>query len=268
MTSPPVPVLSQQVREGRWVHVGERNSGANVYRVESERGYYVKATPPRDQDDPRFNPASEAARLRWLAGCGLPVSEPVEVGGNADLQWLVTTALPGRPASEMWSPADRPAVVDVIADLARAIHALPTSECPFDRGLTVLLAQANASVRTGAIDVGDFNDSHLGWTAQQLLDKLNRSPRPAEEEVVVCHGDLSLDNILIDPETLSLAGVIDVGRLGTADRWLDLSVVLDDIGDCVSWGAPELADRFLGRYGLAEVDGRRAAFYRLIDEFM
>jgi aminoglycoside phosphotransferase len=273
MMGAPVPVAARSVRDGRWSCVGTRSSGATVYRVDrrvdGRPDFYVKATAPREPDDPRFQPAGEADRLRWLSDQGLPVPEVVEVSGNGECQWLVTTALPGRSAAGNWGQEERLRVVDVVADVARAVHSLPVAECPFDRSLSVLLGQAKVAVRAGAVDLADVDDDHRGWTAQELLDELTSSPPPAEDDLVVCHGDLCLDNVLIAPETLSLAGIVDAGRVGIADRWLDLSVAVNDIGADEKWGyGPADADRFLRRYGIADIDRRKLAYYQLIDEFM
>jgi kanamycin kinase len=271
------------------VHIATRSDGTTIHRVEGRHTYYVKAAPARDPDDLRFHPPGEAARLAWLGARGFPVPEVVEAAANADTMWLVTTAIEGRSAAGRWSPADRRGVLDVVADLTRALHALPARDCPFDRTLAVLLPRVRAAARAGWVDCDDLDDTHAGWTAQQLLGELDAAQPPDEDRVVVCHGDLCLDNVLIAPDTLSLAGILDVGRLGTADRWLDLSIVLRNItGECPDWECPGLdspgldgtdadstawdthqrrAGRFLRRYGLAETDERKLAYYRLLDEF-
>jgi len=41
-------------------------------------------------------------------------------------------------------------------------------------------------------------------------------------DLAVCHGDFCLPNVVLDPETLVVTGILDVGRLGIADRHLDL----------------------------------------------
>jgi len=39
---------------------------------------------------------------------------------------------------------------------------------------------------------------------------------------VVCHGDFMLPNVILDPKTLEVNGVVDVGTLGVAERSRDL----------------------------------------------
>jgi aminoglycoside phosphotransferase len=257
------------VRDGHWQRVATRSCGTVVYRVTGRFSYYVKTAAPQDGKDLRFHPPGEAARLSWLAARGIPVPEVVEVGATADTAWLVTTAIAGRPASGPWGAADRGSVLHIVADLAQALHALPVQECPFDRTLAVSLPLARAAARSDLVDLDDRDDRHAGWTPQQLLDELDATPPPVEDHIVVCHGDLCLDNILIAPDTLVLAGVLDVGRLGVADRWLDLAITLRNITEeCRgSYPGPQDAVRFLRRYGLAEIDAPKAFYYRLLDEF-
>jgi aminoglycoside phosphotransferase len=268
-----VPVSAPAVRDGRWALLTTRSYGTTIYRVDGAAGrgaYYVKATAACDPDDLRFSPAGEAARLTWLSQQGFPVPEVVEVGAGAGLAWLVTTAIEGRSAALRWSAADQGPVLDVVADFARTLHGLPAAGCPFDRTLAVSLPRIRAGALAGRVDLDDLCETHAGWTAQQLLDELDATQAPAEEHIVVCHGDLSLDNILIAPDVMTLAGVLDAGRLGTADRWLDLALMLRNLGgECPGWEpGPGHTGRFLRRYGLAEVDEVRLDYYRLLDEFI
>jgi kanamycin kinase len=77
---------------------------------------------------------------------------------------------------------------------------------------------------------------------------------------VVCHGDLCLPNVIVDPRTSTVTGVIDVGRLGVADRYADLALITRSL-------SAAQAERFLTGYGAGPVDASRMAFYRLLDEF-
>lgn len=268
------PAIPWNVPGARWACLGERSSGATVYRVSygDEPVYYVKTTPPRHRDDPRFDPAGDADRLSWLSKRGLPVPEVVAAGTGDQLCWIVTTALPGRPAAGPWTHEEQLRVIDVFADAARALHALPVGECPFERRQADVVRQARAAIELGAVDLDDVDTAHENWTAQQLWDKLSATEVPPEDDLVVCHGDLYLDNVLIDPQTLTLSGIIDVDRLGIADRWHDLSLALYSIG-CVSAGrsrdeGPAFAERFARRYGGITPDHRKMAYYQMLDEFL
>ncbi|WP_156755497.1 aminoglycoside 3'-phosphotransferase [Actinokineospora pegani] len=242
------PALSLPALPGRWRTVAVRSYGTRVYRVEGKHTHYVKTTPPRREQDRRFHPAGEAQRLEWLRGKGFPVPEVVEVGGHDSLSWLVTLAVPGVPASTV----DKGLVLGPVAELARELHAV--EDCPFDLSLPAARAWAATATERGLVDLDDLDPAHAGWSAADLLAELDATPAP-EEDLVTCHGDLGADNVLVDPGTGRVTGLIDVGRLGRADRWRDLSLLVRDLGPGV-----------LTEYGTAE-DAQRLHFYLLLDEF-
>ncbi len=92
-------------------------SDATVVRLDRgpERLYYKAGSGVSD----------EADRLAWLGTTGFPCPQIVDRGNN----WLLTTELAGRDASQDWPAADRPAVLAAIADGLRALDQL--SGCPF-----------------------------------------------------------------------------------------------------------------------------------------
>ncbi|WP_069853331.1 APH(3') family aminoglycoside O-phosphotransferase [Actinoalloteichus hymeniacidonis] len=255
--------------DGEWIHIATRSDGASVYRVEGRHAFYVKTAPPREPGDLRFRPSDEAERLRYLADRGFPVPEVVELGGDDTLTWLVTTALPGVTADSRWTPDEQGSVLRGVADLLAALHDAPLADCPFDGTLAHTLVWAQAAARTGLVDEDDLDESRQGWTAERLLAELHATPAPPEDDLVLCHGDPCLDNVLVDPDTLAPTGFIDVGRFGIADRWRDLAVLLRNLGgENEQWLVEDdrHVARFLRRYDV-EYDERKAAFYRLLDEF-
>lgn len=229
-----------------WERVTIGQSGAAVSRRD---GVYRKTS---DVDDL----VGEGERLVWLRANGIPAAEVLECEPGL----LVTAEVPGRSAAELWPRVDR--IVDSLADLTRALHALPVAECPFDRSLAVTVPEALAANP----DLDDLDDDRAGWTRDRLVAEL-LATRPADEDLVVCHGDLSAPNVLFDPETGDVTGVVDVGRLGVADRWLDLAIATRSLTDNrnAQFG-PAAEVRYLSRYGIAP-NPEKTAFYRLLDEF-
>jgi kanamycin kinase len=136
------------------------------------------------------------------------------------------------------------------------------ADCPFDRRLAVTVPEALAA----EVDLDDLDDERLGRTRDDLVAEL-LTTRPPEEDLAVCHGDLCVPNVLFDPETCQVTGVIDTGRLGVADRWVDLAIATRSLGsdDNPQYG-PQAAARFLDAYGVAP-DPAKTAFFRLLDEF-
>ncbi|MEV8379216.1 APH(3') family aminoglycoside O-phosphotransferase [Kribbella sp. NPDC056861] len=206
--------------------------------------------------------AAEADRLAWLAGRGVATAKVVDHGQNEESAWLVTEAVTGITAAS-WPSGDLATVTRSLADAARMLHSLPIDGCPFRRDLATTDLLASARVEAGLVDLDNLEDQYDGWTGGQLLDELRRI-RPTDENLVVCHGDLTPDNVLVDPDSGQLTGLIDVGGLGLADRWLDLAILYRELSD-----GPfdrSHAAQFLRRYGVTS-DPAKMSYYVLLDEF-
>jgi len=237
--------------------VGE--SGGAVYRLHGKAGapaLFLKYGQGSVADDI----GDEMARLRWL-GSYLPVPAVLHFTRTPDEAWLLMTAVEGKTAYRILEDdaARRIEVVRALARFLRRIHDIPTSECPFNSDHTYRLARARVRIDAGEVDEDDFDDERAGWTAGQVWDAM-QALLPFAPDPVVTHGDYSLDNLLIADGELS--GCIDVGRLGIADRYQDLAIAWNCLGE---FGAP-LQEHFLEQYGITELDRRRLQFHLLLDE--
>lgn len=233
-------------------------SGGVIHRLEAPGGaarYLKQGSGPIAQDI-----ADEYARLRWLQG-RLPVPRLIAFAEEADHAWLLTDAIPGT-AAYAWleaHPKRRAAAVAGIARFLRRLHALPVETCPFNAALPLRLAAARANIDAGRIDEDEFDEARAGWSAEQVWDRLH-ALLPIEAEPVVTHGDYSLDNIFLD-EAGEVTGVIDLGRLGVADRCQDLAILLNCLGEFDS----ALGAVLFETYGTAR-DDRRIEVHLLLDE--
>jgi len=88
----------------------------------------------------------------------------------------------------------------------------------------------------------------------RLLDSLSDcpfdSPFPGSATAVT-HGDYCAPNVFVDPETLKFCGVLDVGRLGAGDRYLDLALMVKSLSNGLNpqYGGPSAAQAFVAAYG-------------------
>jgi kanamycin kinase len=262
--------LRRQFRGRTWVPVTLGASGAKVWRVDGKPPFYVKTTEHAQHPDRGDSLDAEAERLRWFATRGIPVPEVVTVGTDDQFAWLVTSALDGRTTADLWPEARRAAVVDALADIAVTLHALPLAACPFDRRLAVTVPAALDAAGAGQVDLADLDAERAGWSAPSLVAALAET-RPADEDPVVCHGDFCLPNVLLDPESLELAGLVDVGRAGIADRHTDVALITRSLGhEMNSQFGPEYGHRFIDRYvsrSGASITESKLEFFRLLDQF-
>lgn len=252
--------LGPLVRSRRWFRDQVGESGCAVWRLHrpGEPDLYLK----RGRGDFAVDAADEGARLAWLEGRVLApaMRACVEEAGTT---WLLSTALPGRTAWQVLKeaePAEHPALAATLATFLRRLHDLPAADCPFDSGHAHRLEQARARLDAGLIDEEDFDDERRGWSAERVLAEMTALLPLLEDTPVVTHGDYSLDNILVADGAVT--GVIDLGRLGLADRYQDLAILwngLREFGDDVAAAA-------LRAYGAWPSDEHRMRFHLLLDE--
>ncbi|WP_083887510.1 APH(3'') family aminoglycoside O-phosphotransferase [Nocardia asiatica] len=248
----------------RWEPVRGGESGAEVFRS-ADGARYAKCVDPGRVADL----ALERDKITWLDGQGIPGPRVLDWLAGAEGACLVTAAVPGiaadavsaRTLSEAW---------ESIADAVRRLHEVPVAECPFDRGLARMFAIAQDVVVRGAVHTEFLPEEQQDTPPTVLLTRLatELEPRMRQEdaEAVVCHGDLCLPNIILDPDTHTVAGFVDLGRLGIADPYADIALLLANSRE--SWqdeSRAERADRiFADRYGI-ELDAERRRFFLHLD---
>ncbi len=201
--------------------------------------------------------ADEADRMRWAAA-HLPVPRVLEQGTEGDTAWLLTKGLAGADATDARWRAEPERLVVTLARGLRRVHEMPVAACPFDFRLDRALAHARRRVERGLVDPDhDFHEEFSGLSAATALSILERS-RPAEKSLVVCHGDYCPPNVMVTD--WQATGFLDLGELGTADRWWDLAVGAWSVG----WNlGVEYEALFFSAYGV-ERDEERVRYYRLL----
>jgi aminoglycoside 3'-phosphotransferase I len=251
--------LSVMLADYGWSRDAVGESGGAVFRLHSKSDspdLYLKHGSGAVADDI----TDEMSRLCWLAG-RVPVPAVKNFVRTPMEAWLLIEAMPGKTAYQMLEAShhNHLDIVDALAAFLRRLHAIPVCECPFNSAHTSRLTQARARIDAGLIDVDDFDDERQGWSADQVWEAM-QSQLPLAPDPVVTHGDFSLDNLLM--QNGEVVGCIDVGRLGIADRYQDLAIIWNCLGEFDS----SLQERFWQKYGVPEVDERKLEFHLLLDE--
>ncbi len=257
-------ILAELLPPGEWEPVAGGESEASVV-YDCGRQRYAKIV----SSEGVAELAAERDRGVWINQTAIP-SAPVLDWRESDAgACLLTQAVQGVPASELNAPTLRrswPSVVEVV----RALHGLAIDQCPFDRRLAQMLSLAEASVAEGRVVVGFLPVALQRTPPTQILDQIEAElpARLAQEsaQLVVCHGDLCLPNILVDPATGQVTGLIDFGRLGTADPYGDIALLLATARE--AWSDEAMALRadseFAEIYG-TKLDPDRQDFYLRLD---
>lgn len=250
--------LADRLRGHEWERATSGQSGNVVFRL-ALRGFddlYLKHADAQAASAL----ADEKVRLEWLGGrMGAP--SVVDFVQTSEEAWLLTTAVRGESVFDALrsGEAGQEGIVDAAADFLRKLHSIPVESCPFIGDHMHRLASARRNIDAGLVDEEDFDDERSGWTAERVWDALQEL-LPIESDLVVTHGDFSLDNLLIRGSEIT--GCIDVGRLGLADRYQDLAIFWNALGEF----DPIHRTRFLDRYGVSEVDEKKLLFFTMLDE--
>jgi streptomycin 3"-kinase len=252
-------------RRSDWVPVGTGESGDRVYRTEDGRAYAKLAPAERSTAL-----AGERDRLAWLHAQGFASPEVLDWQEAEAGSCLVMSAVPGISASALPGP-DLLRAWPSIARRIGTLHGLAADRCPFERGLSLMFDRAADVVGRDAVNPAFLAEEDRGVPAAALLARVARElPARLEQEAadrVVCHGDACMPNIMVDPETFQCTGLIDLGRLGTADRYVDLALMVANARE--SWPSREEdAQAFAVLFdtlGIRSPDRDRLAFYLRLD---
>ncbi len=249
---------------GDWLPVTTGESGAAVFHS-ADATRYAKCVPAADAASLK----AERDRITWLNGQDVPGPQVLDWHSGDVGACLVTSSVSGVPADQV-SAEDLRVAWERIADTVCRLHEVPVSQCPFRRDLDAMVAMARDVVARDAVNPEFLPVEQQNTPTAELLEHLTRQvPRRREQEAadtVVCHGDLCLPNIILDPQTLNVSGFIDLGRLGLADRYADLALLLTNARE--TWMDEERARAadltFAERYGIA-LDHDRLRFYLHLD---
>jgi streptomycin 3"-kinase len=256
------PTERGALAQGLWEEVGSGESSARVF-VSTDGARYAKVA----TGDQVAALAGERDRVRWAAARGIHGPRLLGWAEAPDGAVLTTSAVAGTPADQVRPDQAHQAWANIVAAVA-ALHDVPAGDCPFDRGLRTMYPLARDVVARGAVRREFLRPEQESRTGHDLLAELAAElPVRQEQEAadqVVCHGDLCLPNILLDPETLAVSGFVDLGRLGVADRHADLSLLLASAQDTWPDEAQHLQDQLQPLYG-SPVDAERLRFHLFLD---
>jgi aminoglycoside 3'-phosphotransferase-2 len=236
---------------GRAVTPAAGMGGAAVFRVSDTAGgsCYLKLA-----SGPAAAPLrEEIARTEWLDAHRVRVPRFLMKACTDEVTAALMTAVPGRHPSP--EAGDLPAQVDAIGRGLARLHAVPAADCPFDETLGTRLARAREAIDRNEVDASQFDDRNAGVSPERLYQRL-ATAMPAPEDIVVVHGDATLENMLIGPD--GELGFIDCANAGRSDRYLDLAIVEMELR---SGFGRDAAERFKAACGIRDWDDRKAAFF-------
>lgn len=256
-TQPKIPECVHRVAQGSLIEaVWVNGVGGVTYRIAARPGNAGRYVKYAALGTPESDFVREATRLRW-AGQYCNVPQVLEVGEDELGSWLVTRAIEGASAvAPRWIGQPEVAAHALGVGL-RALHdALPVTDCEFSWSVSDRLKGFEQRIASGeSPDDWSAEYSRLGVSnVRELL----RNP-PAIDKLVVCHGDACAPNTLLDAVG-NFVGHVDMGELGVADRWADLTIAAWSTEWNYGAGYEQLV--YQG-YGI-EADPERISYYRML----
>lgn len=249
--------------DAQWSPVMTGESGATVLRDAVGRRY-AKVVAPQQRADL----AGERDRILWLGEAGIPVNTVLDWRSTDHGACLVTSAVAGVPADQLGADALW-RIWPLIANLVRQLHAIDATKCPFDRRLATMVPLARKTVTENRVQTEFLPAALHQVSPAHLLGRLEEQlPHRAEqenEEFVVCHGDLCLPNLFVDNDSKRIS-LIDLGRLGRADPYADIALLLTNARE--TWPdepTARRADRVFAEKYRIDLDSERLGFYLLLD---
>lgn len=180
---------------------------------------------------------AEYAMMTWLSD-KLPVPKCLYHTMAEGTDYLLMSKVEGTMACEDAAMRQPEQLVSSLAGILRQLWRIDVSDCPVAWDLDSKLSLARTAVERGTVDLDNVQPDTFGPggfdNPRQLLSWLE-SHKP-EMEPVLSHGDFCLPNIFLKNGRIS--GLIDLGRSGAADRWVDIAIC---------WRS--LRDNYSGAYG-------------------
>ena len=195
-------------------------------------GHVLKIQPRSTETD------NEYAIVTWLNG-RLPTPRIPAYAEENGMAYTLMTRVAGQMLCAPELMREPQTVISLAAECLRLLWSVDISGCPCRVSrLEERLKTARCRVESGLVGMEDAEEGTYGPNGfrdpAELLEWLEKN-RPSED-LVLTHGDCCLPNLFA--ENGHISGLIDLGKMGPADRWQDVAICLRS-----------LRANFTGRYG-------------------
>jgi aminoglycoside phosphotransferase len=208
----------------------------------------------------------EGNNLNWLADKTY-VPKVYEMGMIENHKYVIMEKLRGRMLHEEFLYLPMEEVITLYAKAIRKFHTLPIDGVPFNYQTKQKIKEASNRVREGLVKTQYFEREFKGMSASDVY-QLMLSYKQGEDDIVLCHGDVSMPNMIIDEN--KKIGYIDVSQIGACNRYLDIAIGLRSLRYNLEalnrTLTTEYIELFKNAYGIERIDKKKLMFYILLDE--
>lgn len=230
------------------------------------QNYVLKIQPHTAETD------NENAVVKWLNG-SIPVPDILIYHVERETAYTLMSRVEGNMLCEEKYLTAPHRLIRLAADGLRLLWSVNAQDCPLRTSrLDERLKAARYRVEHQLVDLENVEPETFGpggfADPEELLRWLEQ--HKPEEDLVLTHGDFCLPNVFAEGDTLS--GFIDLGKMGPADRWQDIAIVLRSLEDNFAGNyhggkaffsfEPQM---LLDELGI-EMNEEKNRYYRLLDE--
>ena len=213
---------------------------------------------------------NEIEMLEWLDG-KLPVPSCLFHQVVDGVDYLLMTRVQGEMACDPGIMSDPESLTAVLASCLQQVWSVDIEKCPAVWNLDRKLSNAYQAIQNGEVDVENAEPETFGKDGFKNPADLHNwlVLNKPDEDLVLSHGDFCLPNVFLNNG--KLAGLIDLGRTGVADRWQDIALCYRSLKHnyCGKYGGvvyPNYNPDKLFEYLEIEPDWEKLNYYILLDE--
>lgn len=161
--------------------------------------------------------------MNWLEG-RLPAPKVICHEVCEEQSYLLMSRIEGKMSCDEYYLKRPHELITLLANGLKMLWSTDISDCPKVQSLEHELAAARYNVENGLVDMERTEPETFGKNEFEspaaLLEWLEANKPPCEP--VLSHGDFCLPNIFLKDGKVS--GFIDLGGMGIADKWRDISL--------------------------------------------
>ena len=204
----------------------------------------------------------EYQNIKWLHN-KIPVPNIIEWVYENGISYLLMSEIPGKMLCDEFYLGNPEITISILADGLKLLHSIDITNCPINSCLDIRLRNATKNIENGQINLDDWKSNNEKFlTPNALLDYL-KDNKPEKEELSFSHGDYCLPNVF--GEGMEIAGFIDLGYAGIADKWEDISTCLRSIRRNLQ--TDEYDELLLKKIGIP-INYEKIEYYDLLNELL
>ena len=227
------------------------NSNEIIYLKQSEAVFNVTT----------YNVKREKEIIEWLSK-RIETPKIIHYEESKKFNSLLMTNIGGISLENIQTTITLEEYIDFYVQIIKQIQSISIEQCPYNNCIDNRLKELEYLIENDLADIDKNNweeETKNRFKTSQDLFKYLKQNKP-DENLIFSHGDITNSNIYIENDKVK---IIDLGRCGLADKWLDIAFCVREIKE--SCDENKWLDMFFDKLQL-KPDWDKIDYYILLDE--